>query len=40
MFEFIKKKIIGLLTSVVNGSNNEKMHIIKKSEMYDSTYSY
>ena len=40
MFGFIKKIFIGLLTSIFNASNHTKMHIVKQSDMYDSTYSY
>ena len=37
MFGLIKKMFMGLLISIVNGSNHTKCILLSK---YDSTYSY
>ena len=40
MFVLIKKKFIGLLTGLVNGSNHTKCVSLSNYKMYDSTHSY
>ena len=37
MLGLLKKKFVGFLTGLVNGSNHTKC-IVEQSEMYDSTY--
>ena len=40
MFGLVKKVFIGLLTDLVNGSNQYKIRIFEQSEIYHSTCSY
>ena len=40
MFGIIKKKIIELLTGIVNASNHTECVFLSNQKMGDSTYSY